>query len=181
MEMNLEPNATTSVFYEMVGGTDLSRYHIVCRGGTFYVNNEVYHHMVVAHYVKITVVPVAMTISAEGQVTDDYNQITLSCRKGKLGCVTKQGTYLWDLPAAPHSCPLYLAQKVTGNMVKDNLGVQRFLSADGAMIRLKLLHTMPMCEEMVWKTNYDDLFLTIALTSPMFLRDIHPSEVYITT
>jgi hypothetical protein len=48
-EMNLEPNTTMSVFYETVGGTDLSRYHVDCRGGTFYINDKAYHHMVVAH------------------------------------------------------------------------------------------------------------------------------------
>jgi hypothetical protein len=180
MEMNLELNATTSVFYETVGGTDLSRYHVDCRGGVFYVNDKEYHHMVVAHYVKITVIPLAMTISAEGQVTDDLNQLALPCHKSKLGCVTKQGTYLWDLPVHPDDCPLFLDPLVGGNMIKDNLGIQRFLSTDNSMVRLKLIRKISMCEDMVWETNYQDLFLLVSLTHPMFLRDIHPSEISIT-
>ena len=82
----------------------------------------------------------------------------LSCGVYAEQCETPRATYLWK-PAEEEFCPLAFSKIVSGALTTAEDDRQVFMSNDGSLVRLVLMYEVAHCGNMVWATNYDNLFL----------------------
>ncbi len=138
----------------------------------------------VKDHINIKTGTVQGTATASGDVMDWTRQIRLPCPLSAEACsIQDHGVYLWKNPPAEERCPLYSTRKepVKGMIIADPSGLETFVSNDGSMVRLEKKVAQPRCGGLVYRTDFDHLFLTYEIGHPSFSRPLHESEVSVAT
>jgi hypothetical protein len=118
-------------------------------------------------------------MDGNGNTVDEDGQFSLICPSTAGYCSTGQGTYVWDPPGDDDTCPLYLTRDTTGLVITDSEGVDTFMSSDGSMLRLILTEKLSMCNHLVHRTNYPDLYLADQTGVEAFQRPISKKEIVV--
>jgi hypothetical protein len=178
-EHPLHRNRLSQLYYEEAGESLIGTPHSGCQGGRFYSKSykKWFDSIVAPTIVKIHLEDVDLTIDADGTVVTDRTQVRLPCKDEDEECVTDTGTYVWDLPRQKDQCQLFKTREVRGIVVKNDEGVETFISQDGAMVRLILKRPMSLCGQLVYYTNYKKLMLSDALHEPLFQRKLDLAEM----
>ena len=80
------------------------RDRIVCTGETYHSGNQIHSNVVVLVEYKVLIWH--ETFATDGEVVEvNSDSLSLSCQVKQRGCVTGDGTYIWEPPE--HDCPLH--------------------------------------------------------------------------
>ena len=179
---SVEIDQINHLYYQSVGRTFPSGggTEIECEGGEFKVGGQVYKGMVVEHNLAVTIERQEIRYS-QGDLRA-VDGLHLPCGVEERGCETPQATLIW--PKKETRCELATSKAVAGMIaINKKSGDKVFMSTDGNLVRLVLGSTVAMCRQIVYSTNYDNLFLykiPADRTNP-FTRQAQPESVSITT
>lgn len=116
--------------------------------------------------------------SDQGKIKAMQDRKNLPCSFNAGKCATPLGTYLWKAPK--ETCHLALTQEATGIEAKNDKGQVVFMSLDGSLVRLVKDEALSICDRVVYRTNYPDIYLLPEKERPI-TRKIRPDEVSLTT
>ena len=177
---HIAPNRTTRIYYHAAGYTFTEDGKVSCSGADYYYEGKKYENMVI-------VVSREYTLSIQPARIVDNNLVhvvrfdtILSCPAHELYCQSSTlGAFVWAPP--PTTCPYFVLRKVSGIIVTDDNGVDTFISTDQSMIRLLIVDVVTRCDTVVFKTNYNKLFLTDKTSSTVFRSGLPLDEMSILT
>ena len=174
-------NGSTLVQYYFAGkcGHNDDRTDLACVGEKYNYKNKDYPGMVVSVQLDIVMRHEELVVQDRDRtVMVHRTQTILPCRAGTGGCtIPAVGTIAWDAHALDSYCPFYKLRIVQGIDVTDKQGDILFLSQDGSMVRLEKGKPLSQCREVLFETQYPQLFLTENLEHREFNRPLHPSEL----
>jgi len=175
---DLKRNSVTSVRFEAIGRTYIEDGEVKCQGQEWRIGSMIVPRMVVETALKITLTDENILLG-ENEVTAHTSNIRLNCAQKENGCQTPTVTFLWK--PNMDSCPLAVTRISRGTEASNFKGETVFISLDGSLIRLIKQETISMCNRVVYRTNYPDIFLFDTDNPRPFSRAISTGEISITT
>ena len=118
-------------------------------------------------------------LSNDEEVRSQRDQRVLPCSDSADGCATATRTYVWQ--GKRDTCLLARIREVQGLEVRDAEGNQVFMSTDKSMVRLVKKNAASICGRVVFRTNYDHLYLIAYPTEEPFNRQATPESVSTST
>ena len=172
-------------------------YDAKCQGGKFTDGmGKEYTDVVASEYVELEMLERQATIDDKGVLTLELEERVLKGSMATGGCVAstglceslEMGTFLWKpAPDDGEVCPFYRSRPevIHGREVtttnEQGATTRVFVSTDGSMIRLILGKERIRCESQVIETDYAKVFVSADLDNEYFSRNLHSSEVSVTT
>jgi hypothetical protein len=87
--------------------------------------------------------------------------------------------YIWDPPV--DTCELAFMCLSTGMEVVSSNGDNVFMSMDGGLICLVKLNAISICNQVVYQTNYEGIYLYSPTEVQQFTRKVEAGEMSIST
>ena len=132
------------------------------------------------HRIDNGVLSIHMTVlvSSEHFVGDPYTTnaklsgASLSCGMGEGGCVTGEGTFIWD--PVEEQCDGFRVTRdnVQGYSVTEDSGSEFFISSDKSLIRLEKIGMTSHCGRVFYSTPYPDIFIHELSKGVLPLKDM---------
>ena len=138
-----------------------------------------YYHGHVTDYTDITLDEVEAVQGVDGSVTLLHERVVLPCDVKEEKCATDaDGTFLWRAPSADESCRYFssLPEAITGLELIDAHGRTKFYNEEN-ILRLEKRNSFSRCGSVLFRTDFDNLFLTEDLENEKFQRDIPTEEI----
>jgi len=171
------PDGISKVQYETLGHTYFSSGEVKCRGQDYNTGGEILEQIMISVHRKFHINNETFLFGSKGG-TAYIDNIRFTCPSSQGACDTDTATYIWDPPV--DTCPLGVTRISKGKEVTNVNGDTVFISTDGSLVRLIKKETVSMCGRVVYKTNYDNIYLAHPQEKP-FKRTIHPGEVSLVT
>ena len=156
-------NSTTRVVYHLVGSSSSppKAGGPVCHGEDYHYGGHIHHHMVVPVTVLIELFQYPATVDEQQLVSIPHLSLTLPCPYSKHTCIThRHGTFNWDRKTDADMCPYFQIRNTSGILVQDAQSRNLYISTDNTMLRLIVNEPIHRCGHVLYKTNYEKLFLT---------------------
>ena len=178
----LQPNSTTRIYYNAVGRTEHTQSGPACIGENYHLNGITYTDMVVSVARKFELFQYTATVDDEELLHIPQLAITLPCDFPQLYCKTsRHGTFTWENQNRANMCPYYQTRITKGIVVQDSQERNLYISTDNSMIRLLIQEPISRCGHIIYRTNYEKLFVTSDLTAQTFRTDLPTTEMSVWT
>ena len=182
--LDVDKGQQTMGFYEEVGHTSDSgnaigsNNQVSCVGGDWRIGGKILNRMIVDHNVKVTLVEEEFLWDGTNLVAVSDNT-KLPCVSSEKVCHSPTATYMWEYQAT--YCPLAVSKTVTGIVATDDREREVFMSTDGNLVRVILDHQEVICGQMVYATNYPELYFVAKDYNAHFRQLTDPLSVSMTT
>ena len=178
----LELNGTTHIYFNTVGKTEHTQSGPTCVGEEYRHDGKTYVNMVITVSRKIELFQHMATVDDEEILHLPQIGITLPCPLSRLNCQTTQhGLFTWDHHTQDQLCPYYKTRQTSGIIVQDSQERSLYISTDNSMIRLLLKEPISRCGHIIYKTNYEKLFVSPDLEARKFQTNLPPTEMSVWT
>ena len=183
-DFEIRTGHTNYLNYERVGRTYFTNTDVTCEGEMWrdqqgHARNGI--NMYEAY--QVTVLETDFMVDDFGNVIVEKPQISLTNCPFSNGYCENQGglTYTWKVNG-PYGaqCRYFKIRQVTGKEVMGTDGNTVFMSTDGSMTRLIKKSPKTACDQAVFATNYQRLFLTEEHGNHLFNRDLPFAEMSVT-
>ena len=154
-------------------------------GASYWADPEPRHFFpraVITDYITIKTEKVDAYRDNNGRLTT-VTGLHLPCLESDEKCVVEgHGTYVWKATTAEERCHYYsaLPRPVTGLDIVDAQGRTTFYS-ETTMLRLEKRGSISRCGSVMYRTDFDNLFLTEDLWATKVSRPLAASEVSVVT
>ena len=160
--------------YQSVGNTWIDDKEAHCLGESTKLKGTSVDEIIEDHAIELTLSKETFKYGG-GKLAAVTGDEILSCGVYAEQCETPRATYLWK-PAEEEFCPLAFSKIVSGALTTAEDDRQVFMSNDGSLVRLVLTYEVAHCGNMVWATNYDNLFLAEVGQGKPFTRPLDPTS-----
>ena len=174
----LKEDTINIVRFEAMGNTYVApgSGEVSCNGQDLKWENEIIHNILVEVQVRITLKKEEFRIRGK-KVNAYFDNVALHCSADQNSCQSATTTYLWE---KPDPCILAYEKDVRGVEVTSDRGDKVFVSTDLSLVRLIKKEPLSICNRVVYRTNYDGIYLYAYGQDPFTLR-VDPDDVSITT
>ena len=178
----LAHNSTYKAYFNRAGKTYSYSSGPSCEGGQYKVGDTTYEKMVVTVMRSIELYQYPATVDDNDIIHIPQLAITLPCGFPQLQCKTHQhGTFYWPAKTRKDMCPYFQTRSTVGIVIEDSQNRELYISTDNSMLRLLIKDPISRCGHIIYRTNYERLFLTSTQAFNDFPDKLPISEMSIWT
>ena len=153
----VKSNGATLLNYELVGKSYANHGELECEGEDFILDGTAIDAAVVHVQQRIEVKDDTI-VSDKGVTKSEGDERFLPCAEMDRHCVTPEATYIWDTTIHDR-CAYYKTKTFKASWVTGDDGTHVVMSTDGSLIRLIPKQKEKHCDQNIWSTNYEDIFI----------------------
>lgn len=179
----LDTGAVTHIKYESIGQTWTDTHtDIQCVGGKLAIDGQEKYNMIVSVHLTVYLTEEPFLVSEEDEITVSSSQKILNCKFTTQQCRgTSMGTLIWNRFSPKEGCRFFRTRDTTGIESTNKDSSRVYISQDGSMIRLEIRERIFACGVAVYKTNYENLFVTgDKQSTEIFNRPLPETEMSVT-